>query len=171
MTLETALQNPAEFEKLFREYYPQLALYATKIIGDLDTGKEMAQRVFVNLYEKRAHLKVKTSTKNYLFRATKNACINYQKQQQMHSKHTEILKISTPTSSHPDEEQETSQLEVRIHQAIENLPDRCRQIFKMNRFEGMKNKEIAESLGISLRTVETQISKALKTLRKLPLKP
>ncbi|MEM1134431.1 MAG: RNA polymerase sigma-70 factor [Bacteroidota bacterium] len=153
------------FEKLFNAYYPLLCIYAKKKVGDLDEARDIVQDVFVKVYHDRDKLAIDTSIKAYLYKAVHNASLNRIKQIKIHKYHHEYIKNQTPFS----EDQDTmikAELEEKIWQIIQSLPDKCRRIFEMNRFEGKKNKEIAENLGISIRTVETQISKALKILRK-----
>ncbi len=132
----------------------------------MDEARDVAQQVFIKLYEKRETIQIKSSLKSYLFQAVRNTALNLVKHHQTHTKHTENVKYLQPkTVDDIDHQMRYSELESQIHRLIAQLPEKCREIFKMNRFEHKKNKEIAEELGISIRTVETQISKALKFLR------
>ncbi len=152
------------FEKIFNIYYPVLCIYAKKIVGDLDEARDIVQDVFVKVYNDRDNLAIDTSIKSYLYKAVHNASLNRIKQIKIHRHHHEYIKNQAPFSEDHDT-MIKAELEEKIWQIIQSLPDKCRKIFEMNRFEGKKNKEIAETLGISIRTVETQISKALKILR------
>ena len=152
------------FEELFNTYYLILNLYAKKIIGDPIEAQDIVQNVFVKLYANRKSLNINTSVRSYLYRAVHNACLNHLRQNKIHQGHHEHIRLQVS----PIEDADTlitAEFEAKVWNAIQALPDQCRKIFVLNRFEGKKNSEIAELLGISQRTVETQISKALKKLR------
>ena len=132
----------------------------------MDLARDIVQDMFVRLYESRHLLENVTSLKGYLYRSVQNSCLNYIKMNKIHNKHKENIRLVHADSKYDfTEEIQESELEHRIFQIVSELPDRCRQIFRMSRVEGLKNDEIASKLNISKRTVETQISKALKTLR------
>lgn len=154
----------AAFEELFYQYYPLLCVNARRILVDEDQAKEIVQDVFVRFYEHRERLLPIDSLKAYLFKAVQNACLNQLKQQRIYRNHHQQLQNILP---HADEIEPVLllELEEKIWQAVQHLPDQCRRIFLMNRFDNKKNKDIAQELGLSIRTVETQISKALKILR------
>jgi len=154
------------FELLFREYYGPLVAYAFRFTGNLDTAREIVQDFFVRLYERQNALTIESSLRAYLYRSVYNCCINYSNQKSIQDKHLRNIELERKQSEHLEEEIQTVELQHRIHSMIEALPPRCRQIFKMNRLDGLKNEEIAFRLNLSKRTVETQISKALKILRK-----
>ncbi len=161
--------SEAAFEELFKAHYPAMVLYAHKFVGDTDTARDIAQQVFVNIYEKRKELQIRSSMKSYLFQSVRNTALNRLKQQRVWEKHEEHLSKESTAVELVSQTVEFSELRQSLIRLIEELPPRCRDIFKMNRFEGKKNREIAEELNISIRTVETQISKALKFIReKLP---
>jgi RNA polymerase sigma-70 factor (family 1) len=153
------------FESLFREYYKPLVVYAMKYVRDADAAKEIVQEFFVRLYEKRNSLVINTSLKSYLYRSVYNSCINYISHMEMRSRHLKNLAMQSE-NEFSDNQISLIELQNRIHDSIEDMPNQCKRIFKMNRFEGLRNEQIAEKLGISKRTVETQISKGLKILRK-----
>jgi RNA polymerase sigma-70 factor, ECF subfamily len=134
------------------------------MLGDMDKARDVVQDVFVTLYASKETLQINTSLKSYLFKCVYNACLNNLKQQTVYAHHHEYLKKTTAFIDEHDALLK-SELEERIRVAVESLPDQCQRIFKMNRYEGRKNSEIAAELGISIRTVETQISKALNILR------
>lgn len=159
------LDKPA-FEELFRSFFPGLVLFAQKYLPDQDTAKEIVHNVFINLWEKREKVDAGSSLKSYLFTSVYNRCLNHIRDQKKFDKdETHFMQLdSTEFADGPDrlEEQE---LEERIYVALQALPVRCREVFTLNRFEGLKYAEIAEKLGISVKTVEAQMSKALKILR------
>ncbi len=152
------------YKGLFERYYPVLTVFAARYVDSLEVAKEVAQEVFVKLYQKRETIHIRQSLKAYLFRAVYHTCINTLEAQQRRQDHHHSAFRQQPQSDFSDNLEETEAVQ-RIYKAIEKLPDQCRRIFTMNRFEDMTNQEIADELGLSKRTVETQISKALKLLR------
>jgi RNA polymerase sigma-70 factor (family 1) len=164
--------NPAgsdsitEFEGLFKHYYAPLVAYACRYVSDVDVAREIVQDFFVRLYEKRLSLSIDISVKSYLYRSVYNCCINYINQKSIQDKHLKNIDIERDGEENLESEMNTVELQQRIYEVIEHLPARCQRIFKMNRLEGIKNEDIARQLNLSKRTVETQISKALKILRK-----
>ena len=154
------------FEELFFDYYPKLTVFAKKYVLDMDTAKEIVQDYFVRLYETRGNLNIQTSLKSYLYSSIRNSCLNYLNQHKLHTNHAENIRIQNKDSEIDfSNTMEQTELEYRIWQEVSGLPDQCKRIFNLSRKEGIKNKEIANQLDISIRTVETQISKALKILR------
>ncbi|PWJ44926.1 RNA polymerase sigma-70 factor [Sediminitomix flava] len=153
------------YEQLFRDYYEQLCLYACKYIGEMEQAEEIVQDYFVQLWEKRDGLQVHSSLKSYLFGAIRNNCLSYFKHQKVRENHRQEV-LNTSSEAYSDEEDMSAfEMEQRIHNCINGLPEQRQRIFKMSKFEGLKYKEIAESLGLSVKTVEAQMGKALKTLR------
>ena len=152
------------FESLFSTHYEPLCRYATKIIGDKDDAEEVVQQVFYKLWEKRQERAIQTAVHSYLFRAVKNACLN----QQQHEKVKREYVAYTATYNNEiavEDNLEIKELEQKIALAIQRLPEGCREIFEMSRNENLSYKEIAEKRGISIKTVENQMGKALKLLR------
>jgi RNA polymerase sigma-70 factor (family 1) len=157
--------NLDNFEALFKQYYAPLVVYACKFLPETDVAREIVQDFFVKLYEKRATLTIDTSLKSYLYRSVYNACMNYINQRNIQEKHIRNIDLERNDEDNLENEINSVELQNRIFNLIETLPPKCKKIFKMNRLEGMKNEEIAIHLNLSKRTVETQISKALKILR------
>ena len=154
------------YEELFTEYYRPLSVFALKYVGDLETAKEIVQNLFVHLYETRRTLIVTTSLKSYLFQAVRNRCLNHIKQIQIQRIHLDHYQFEQEEAEDMETKIRATELEYRIFGIIENLPPQTNNIFTMSRVKGLTNSEIAEKLEISKRTVETQISNALKALRK-----
>jgi RNA polymerase sigma-70 factor (ECF subfamily) len=154
-----------KYEELFRTYFPGLCYFAQKYISDLDSSKEIVHKVFVSIWEKRESFDFDKSAKSYLFTAVYNRCMNHVRDQKKFVS-DEVLELHNNDQNIVNTDHlEASELECRIWKIINNLPERCKEIFVLNRFEGKKYGEIAEELDISLKTVETQMSKALKILR------
>ncbi|MFY0591837.1 RNA polymerase sigma-70 factor [Roseivirga sp.] len=158
--------SEAAFEKLFAEYYEPACRYVIRIIRDRDTTEEIVQATFVNLWEKRELIRSDISFKSYVFRAAYNTALNYIKHRKVVStfvarKQDRIVEIQREFVSHqPDFE-----LQNRIKDALSDLPPQCQRVFRLSREEGLKYHEIAEELGISKKTVEVHMGKALKLLR------
>lgn len=154
------------YKLLFNEYYKVLTVFANKYVNDLDTAEEIVQDLFVHLYEKRENLDINSSLKSYLFRSIHNRCVNYLNAQKIRMQHANrVIKTSDIKDNNLEQEVDKTELEQALYNAINQLPPKCQSIFKMNRFQGLSNSEIAQRLKLSKRTVETQISKALKILR------
>jgi RNA polymerase sigma-70 factor (family 1) len=164
----TAIQlgDESSYEQMFRAFYPRLCAYARTILNDTEEAEEIVQTLFCRLWEQRATLDVTISVQAYLFRAVRNASLNYIKKIQIRDayKAMNLEEINQNPEFQPDHAT-TDDLRTRIEKAIADLPEQCRLIFKMSRFEELKYREIAESLGISVKTVENQMGKALKILR------
>ena len=157
--------DEAAFKMIFDDYYPVLVAFANKYLRDVDWAKEISQNAFIKLYEKRKSIEITASIKSYLFKMVYNDCINSIKYNNRTQKHfiefAKNIESITEYTGCTDE----SENEYRIHKAIENLPPQCQYILKQSRFEGRKNKDIANELNISIRTVETHISKALRLIK------
>jgi RNA polymerase sigma-70 factor, ECF subfamily len=153
------------FEALFRHYYPHLCLYATRILKNPSVAEEIVQELFVRLWEKRKETEIETSVKNYLFRAAKNNCLNHIKHNQIKNEYSQkVLAESNPEDTSEDIETQ-SELFQKIEESIAALPEKRQEIFRLSRQEGLKYREIAEKMNISIKTVETQMGLAIKTLR------
>ena len=154
------------FELLFRFYYPGLVVFASQIVLDPDEAEEIVQDFFVKLWIKRKDIKESLSLKSYIFTSIKNSSLNFLKKEKIREKIVEELKhlVENDQLYKPDLFI-VSEIQTRIEVAFNKLPPRTREIFVLNRFKGFNNDEIAKQLNISKRTVETQISNALKILR------
>ncbi len=153
--------DEAMLEELFREHFSELSLYALRYVNDADTAREIVHNVFIALWDKREQVDTSRPLKPFLFTAVRNRCLNRLRD----SRHYDDLEsLAEETAELPEEAPEET-LQVQLYRAINELPERSREIFEMNRFEGLTYREIAEELGISQKTVETLMSRTLKTLR------
>ncbi len=152
---------------LFNRYYPQLLTAVYRMVPDEETCKDLAQEVFVELWNKRAQLEIRTSVRAYLHRAAVNRTLNYIKSRKR-------MLLEEPNDQHQqadlshieiDQQADLQNMEDALHRAIEQLPEKCRLVFSLSRFEQLSHREIAEQLGISVKTIENQITKAMKFLR------
>jgi RNA polymerase sigma-70 factor (ECF subfamily) len=154
------------YEELFMTFYAQLVVFAQKLLGDEDLSREMVQDVFVMFYEKREVLNIHTSLKSHLYQTVRNRCLNEIKRNQIRRDHHSGIFIEKKNEeAYFDDKMQETELEAKIFSIVESLPKQCKRIFEMSRYEGISNQEIADKLDLSKRTVETQISKALKILR------
>lgn len=160
------LYDDAAFEQLFKTHFKALHAYANVTLRDEEQAEEIVQSVFIKLWEKRELLHIDTSVKAYLYRSVHNECLNYIKHIKVKAKYEEHATYTSP--GHTESASKTlelKELEGHIQQALSELPQQCRTIFQMSRFEELKYKEIAEQLNLSVKTVENQMGKALKLMR------
>lgn len=158
------------YEVLFRRYYQELYRFAYNYLRDQAPSEEMAQEVFLYLWEKRGNIEIKTTLKTYLYSAIKNKCLNYIKYEIPRKHELEESHLALMVTKQPEKEEDTELLKKHINAAIDQLPKKCRQIFILSRNAGLTYEEIAEEMEISIKTVENQMSIALKKLRE-SLKP
>lgn len=150
-------------EGLFREHYRGLCAFALQYVKDADRAEDLVQDLFFRLWLEREKVNITTSVKAYLFASVRNRCLNAVKVQgRMRSLVEERDEVVEEEERAEDEHTERI---ARVHAAIEALPEERRKVFKLSRYEGLKYHEIAERLGISVKTVDNQMGKALKTLR------
>ncbi len=158
--------NENVFEQVFRLHYQRLWNYAAGILNDMDEAEEVVQQMFLNVWEKRTVIEISVSFKSYLYRAVHNACLNKLKQNKVRKLYAdEQIQTTEEAYEHTSQTILKTELEKQIHNAINALPEQCRLVFKLSRFEEMKYAEIATHLGISVKTVENHMGKALKIMR------
>ena len=157
-------------EYLFKQYYARLTLFANRFINDIDAAEEIVSDIFLMLSENGHEINFTGSISAYLFKSVRNKCLNYLKHQKIENLYVNYLEKKhlldevTITAESPYLEKEMVQ---QINIALESLPEKCREIFMMSRFDHMKYKDIAKQLDLSPKTVERQISIALDKLRRL----
>ena len=153
------------FENVFKSEFKNLHNYACTILKDEAAAEEIVQQVFYKLWEKRESLNELQSVTAYLYRSVHNECLNYVKHSKVKAAHKAHAVYAGKEAVNPSDPVIQKELQQRIETAINELPEQCRAIFQMSRFEDLKYREIAEKLGISVKTVENQMGKALRTLR------
>jgi RNA polymerase sigma-70 factor, ECF subfamily len=156
-----------QFEELFRSSYSSLVKYARTLIKDHDTAEEIVQDLFFRLWQNKEKIKIESSLNGYLFRSVHNKCLHHIEHQKVVVRHAQEMSYEqTITAESPSDILHYKELQAKIARTIEGLPERCGQIFCMNRYEGLKYSEIAEKLSVSVKTVEANMGKALKEFRK-----
>ncbi len=151
------------FDILFKRYYRQLCLYAAHYLkGDIAASEDIVQDCFVKLWQQEAKRDI-TDKRAFLYSTVRNACIDTLRRQ--HPEMTSIDPSDLEEIISDEEAIDRSEQEAKVWETIDALPDRCREVFLMAKRDGMTYNEIAEALNISVKTVEHQISKAMKKLR------
>ena len=155
--------NQAVFELVFKYYYSGLVVYADQILMNTSVSEDIVQSIFLKLWETRETIEIR-SLHAYFTQCVKNRCIDYLRNQQVRQRFDNQT-THVDTVGFEDDLWTKTELKELIESAIEDLPPRCQEIFRMSRYDNLKISEIANKLNISKRTVETQISKALKIMR------
>ena len=154
------------FSLLFQTYYTDLVLFCGNFIKDKDSCEDIVQSIFLKLWNDRKNIQIEISLKSYLLKAVRNSCLD-------EFRHIEIVRqYETEFGSSALDNYDTenyilySDLYAHLSRALEKIPDLYKEAFVLNRFEGLKYREIAEKLNVSERTVEVRVSKTLYLLRK-----
>ncbi len=171
MTEERALlhrlvrDDESAYAEVFRTWYAPLVRFADAMLRQRDEAEEVAQEVMLELWNRRAQLDPDLPVQSWLFRAVRNRALNV-------VRHRKVLAAAEPlvtalaTAPAPTDEGVTErELAAALHEALSTLPPRCREVFHLSRAEGLRNAQIAERLGISVKGVEAQMARALRALR------
>ncbi|KAA6440360.1 RNA polymerase sigma-70 factor [Dyadobacter flavalbus] len=148
----------------FHEHYEALHRYAYTILRENETAKDVVQKVFLSLLERTDKLEIKISLQSYLFRSVYNHCINHRNRT---PKFVDLDQVSDEFSSGRNSinQVEVNEVQKQISAAIEKLPPQCKIVFLKNREEEKTYSQVASEMGIAVKTVEAQMTKALKILR------
>jgi RNA polymerase sigma-70 factor (ECF subfamily) len=155
-------------EALFRLLYTRLRSYANVIINSKEDAEDIVQEVFLKLWNNREELDENKCIKTYLFVCTRNSCLNWLRHLKTRNDYARVMAMvyeSEADNLSPHESLIARDIEDDLCSALNDLPKQCRRIFELSRFEGLKYHEIAAKLNISIKTVETQMSRALVKLR------
>jgi RNA polymerase sigma-70 factor, ECF subfamily len=158
--------NQKAFEQAFKTHFKSLYAYAFTIVKNDLAAEEMVQNVFFKIWEKKERLSIQTSVTAYLYRSVYHECLNHLKHQKVKAAYrSHVVYHTKDQTDHAEKKVMLSELQQQVNKALDELPEQCRTIFQMSRFEELKYQEIAERLGLSVKTVENQMGKALKLLR------
>jgi RNA polymerase sigma-70 factor (ECF subfamily) len=166
--LIAGLHNSDEnvYETIFRTYYERLCNYANSIVTDMDEAEEIVQNTFLIIWEKREDTEIHTSLKSYLYQSVHNHCLNRIKHFKIRKQYSQHYQSSTDINVESTSDTVIgNELNLQINDAIESLPKQCKAIFKLSRFENLTYAEIAEQMGLSVKTVDNHMVRALKFLR------
>lgn len=159
-------RNENAFEALFKDYFKRLRQYAYTFVQDPELAEDIVQNVFYRLWEKIEVLNFSDSIAAYLYRAVYNESLNHLKHSKVKRSYQSYLhRRLKDESDNAQKKLNLGQLEQHLREAINELPEQCRTIFQLSRFEELRYREIGTRLGISVKTVENQMGKALKLLR------
>ncbi|MFY9151394.1 MAG: RNA polymerase sigma-70 factor [Prolixibacteraceae bacterium] len=158
------------FEYIYHKYFGLLCRYAYGFTLDQSLSEDMVNDSFLELWEKRTQIRINTSLKAYLLISVRNKSLNLIKRKKIErnyqSEQIYLQELDRDITEQLDKFIQLEELELRLNKAIEELPPQCREIFRLNRFNQLSYQEIADQLNLSVFTVKTQISRALKSLRK-----
>jgi RNA polymerase sigma-70 factor (ECF subfamily) len=164
--------DEAAFEALFLAYYEKLCQYAARYISSHDVVEDLVQDVFLSLWRRRSDLRSELDVRPYLYKAVRNEALKYLNRQRVRKRPDTQQRLDRQelekrlAQAAPDEELEHQEFEAAVQAAIETLPERRREIFNLSRRNDLTYSEIAELLDISVKTVETQMGRALRFLEK-----
>ena len=152
------------FEKLYKQHCQNLVRFAFYYVGDIEAAQDIVQEVFLKLWKQHPVFKSTDNEKAYLYKMTKNTCLMMLRKNEVRDKYRQHT--TEKMSDSPEHEVLAKELDAAYKAAIFELPEKCRIIFCMSRFDDLSYKDIAKIQGISVKTVETQIGRALVFLRK-----
>lgn len=157
--------DTSAFDTIFRTWYGPLVGTAERMLRDRAVAEELVQDVMLELWRRRETLAADGSAQAYLFQATRNRVLNHLRHLRIEQRSEPEIRGESSSSPRADSALVHEELDVAVQKAVQALPDRCREVFELSRVHGLKYAEIAKTLGISVKTVEAQMGKALRTLR------
>src|SRR6186713_964717 len=159
-------ETPAE-KQVFQKYFKPLCLYSESITGQLDVSEDIVAESFEKAWSRRQDFQTIENLKAFLYRVVRNASLNYMESERSHRKHHEQIRYLSRVDSGPEEDLEILRVELLqgIYQEIENLPERCGQIFKLLFIHNLSTDQIATRLSINVQTVRTQKARAIQLIK------
>jgi RNA polymerase sigma-70 factor (ECF subfamily) len=157
--------DESAFDAAFREWYPVLVRVATALLHEVDAAEEVAQEVMLELWRRRHVINAEVSLRAYLLRSVRNRSLNHLRHLRVRRDSEADVEATYDAPLTADQPIAAGELSAAVQQAVSDLPPRCREVFELSRLHGLKYAEIAESLGISQKTVEAQMGKALRIMR------
>ena len=165
--LVTSFELRAAFDQLFREYFIPLCTYCQyRFDLDSEAAKDVVHNAFLRLVESGGDFSSESSLKAYLYKTTTNLCLDRARHETVRQQHVQFIQRHLSKEEREENIAEFKELQKDVHNAIAELPSQMREVFELSRYEGLKYAAIAERLGLSVKTVETQMSRALAKLRK-----
>lgn len=158
--------SAAAFKKLFRTYADPLCKFVRQYTGSPEIAEELVQDLFMNIWKERAQWSPTVSVKSYLYAAARNLAFDYLKHERVVEAWQQESSQDGPVAQSPGELLDRKQLEQAVSDAVENLPKRCKHVFQLSRQHGLTYREISTVLDISIKTVETHMRRAFRSLRK-----
>jgi RNA polymerase sigma-70 factor (ECF subfamily) len=155
----------AAFDTIFRQWYEPVVRSANRVLHDVGVAEELSQDVFLELWRRRESLAPDSSVAGYLLQAVRNRALNHLRHLQVQKKSAVYVEALTEPAEHADAEAQAGELHDAIQVAIAALPPRTREVFLMSRERNLRYSEIAELLGVSVKAVEANMSRALRQLR------
>jgi RNA polymerase sigma-70 factor (ECF subfamily) len=154
------------FSSIFTAYYQDLVIFAMRFTHDLNNAEEIVQDTFVKLWEEHESIKVTVSLRSYLLKVVQNKCIDWYRHKKIMQTHNNVIMENSPQLIYDTDSYILhSELQEQIEAVLCKLPEEISEAFRMNRNKGLKYHEIADLLGVSVRTIEVRIGKALHMLR------
>ena len=168
LQLITGLKNGdrAVFEHIFRKYYPEMCRFSLRYLPDKMAAEEVVQDLFCKLWFRKEEIVINSSLKSYLYGATVNFCLNYLHHLEMERKYVGFVGFEMDENTSGSTMDSDGELTGLFEKALLRLPQKRREIFEMSRFDGLKYQEIADKLGVNIKTVETQMTRALDLMRR-----
>ena len=162
---KTQIGDVTAFEMLFEKYYTLLYQFTGRFIRDAQTAENLVQDFFVKIWTERKTLQINTNLKTYFYISLKNNALNFINSQRLPAKYVTFLLNQSGLTENPEDQCINSEMHRTVHQAINKLPEKCRQIYLMKKYDNLSYQEIADIMDISVNTVKTQIKRALKKLQ------
>jgi RNA polymerase sigma-70 factor (ECF subfamily) len=157
--------DESAFDTVFRNHYALLVRMAESVVRERALAEEIAQEVMLELWRRRESLQVEQTFRAYLIRSTRNRALNHIRHQRVVAREAAIAAIDSPSAPSAEDEMLGTELEQVVRAAIDGLPEKCREVFRLSREQGLKYAEIAAALDISVKTVEKRMGQALAKLR------
>ena len=156
------------FGQVFEIYYERLCNYANTFLNNIEEAEEMVQGMFLILWEKRETIEIHTSVKSYLYQAVHNQSLNRIKHDKVRQTHADYVQYHDGyIENSGDAKMIGDELEMKINEVVNSLPDQCRRVFQLSRFENYTYAEISQQLNISKKTIENHMGKALRIMREM----
>lgn len=157
--------NYKAYNSLFKKYYLPLCNYASGIVNSDSEAEDIVQDVFINIWTNRAKLEIGLNLNNYLYTSIRNKCVSLLKKREYNQSYIDMQLKTVEDNVYDSNSVEYKELSTIVRKCMQELPERCGQIFKMSRFNDYKHQKISELLNISVNTIKVQISKALSLMR------